>query len=68
MTVKGRIVIPARIRRKFGMKAGTRVRVEMDEAAHRIILTPITRDYIQNLCGKYKGKGLLAALEKTRVG
>jgi AbrB family looped-hinge helix DNA binding protein len=66
MTFKGRIVIPVRIRRKFGMKEGTRVRVEMDESAHRIILTPITRDYIQNLCGKYKGNGLLAALAKDR--
>ena len=66
MTIKGRIVIPVRIRRKFGMKEGTCVRVEMDEPAHRIILTPITRNYIQNLCGKYKGKGLLAALAKDR--
>jgi putative transcriptional regulator len=29
--------------------------------------TRIRRDYIRNLRGKYKGKGLLAALEKTRV-
>ncbi len=68
MTVKGQIVIPAKIRRKFGIKEGTRVRVDMDEQGHRIILTPVTRDYIQNLRGKYKGKGLLAALaaEKKR--
>ena len=68
MTVKGQIVIPARIRRKFGIKEGTRVRVDVDEQAHRIILTPFTRDYIQRLRGKYKGKGLLTALaaEKKR--
>ena len=68
MTVKGQLVIPARIRRKLGMKEGTRVQVEVDEQAHRIILTPVTRDYIQNLRGKYKGKGLLTALaaEKKR--
>ena len=68
MTVKGQLVIPARIRRKLGMKEGTRVQVEVDEQAHRIILTPVTRDYIQTLRGKYKGKGLLAALaaEKKR--
>jgi len=68
MTVKGQLVIPARIRRKLGMKEGTRVQVEVDEQAHRIILTPVTRDYIQNLRGKYKGRGLLAALaaEKKR--
>ena len=72
MTVKGQIVIPSKIRRKFGIKEGTRVQVDVDEQAHRIILTPVTRDYIQNLRGKYKGKdrgkGLLAALaaEKKR--
>ena len=68
MTVKGQIVIPAKIRRKFGIKEGTRVQVEVDEQAHRIILTPVTRDYIQNLRGKYKGKRLLTTLtaEKKR--
>jgi AbrB family looped-hinge helix DNA binding protein len=68
MSIKGQIVIPSKIRRKFGIKEGTRVQVEVDEQAHRIILTPVTRDYIQNLRGKYKGKGLLTALtaEKKR--
>ncbi len=68
MTVKGQIVIPSKIRRKFGIKQGTRVQVDIDEQAHRIILTPVTRDYIQRLRGKYKGRGLLSALatEKKR--
>jgi AbrB family looped-hinge helix DNA binding protein len=68
MTVKGQIVIPSKIRRKFGIKEGTRVQVDVDEQAHRIILTPITRDYIQSLRGKFRGKGLLDALaaEKKR--
>lgn len=68
VTVKGQIVIPSRIRRKFGIKEGTRVQVDIDEQAHRIILTPVTRDYIQALRGKYKGKRLLNALaaEKKR--
>lgn len=68
MTVKGQIVIPSKIRRQFGIKEGTRVQVDVDEQAHRIILTPVTRDYIQRLRGKYRGKGLLSALavEKKR--
>ena len=68
MTVKGQLVIPAKIRRKFGIREGTRVQVDIDEQAHQIILTPVTHDYIQNLRGKYKGKGLLRALaaEKKR--
>jgi AbrB family looped-hinge helix DNA binding protein len=68
MTVKGQIVIPSKIRRKFGIKEGTRLQVDVDEEAHRIILTPVTREYVHGLRGKYKGKGLLAALasEKKR--
>ena len=62
MTVKGQIVIPSKVRRKLGIKEGTRVQVDLDEQAHRIILTPITREFVQSLCGKYKGKGLLRAL------
>ncbi len=68
MTVKGQIVIPSKVRRRLGMKEGTRIQVDVDEQAHKIVLTPITRDYIQSLRGKYKGKGLLKALaaEKKR--
>lgn len=68
ITVKGQIVIPSKIRRKLGIKEGTRVQVDMDEQTRRIILTPITREYIQSGLGKYKGTGLLKALaaEKKR--
>ena len=68
MTVKGQIVIPSKIRRKFGIKEGTRVQIDVDEEGRRIILTPVTREYVQNLRGKYKGKSLLTALtaEKKR--
>ncbi|MDA2938394.1 AbrB/MazE/SpoVT family DNA-binding domain-containing protein [Acidobacteria bacterium AH-259-A15] len=67
-TAKGQIVIPAALRRKFGIKEGTRIRVELDEKTQRIILKPITREYIHSLRGKYRGKGLLKALraEKRR--
>lgn len=62
MTVKGQIVIPSKVRRKLGMKQGTRVQVDVEEDTHRIILTPITREYIDGLRGRYKGKRLLKAL------
>lgn len=68
MTVKGQIVIPSKIRRKLGMKEGTRVQVDVDEGTHRIILTPITKEFIEGMKGRYRGKGLLKALaaEKKR--
>lgn len=67
-TVKGQIVIPADIRRKLGIKEGTHITIDVDEKARKIILTPITDDYVQSLRGKYRGKGLLKALmaEKRR--
>ncbi len=67
-TIKGQIVIPSKVRKKFGIREGTRIQIEVDELAHRIILTPITREYVHSLRGKYKGRGLLKALmaEKKR--
>jgi hypothetical protein len=38
------------------------VRLDVDEPGRKIVLTPITREHIQCLRGKYKGKGLLKAL------
>ena len=61
-TVKGQIVIPSLVRRKLGIKKGTRIKIELHEKEQRIILKPITREYIHRLRGKYKGKGLMKAL------
>jgi AbrB family looped-hinge helix DNA binding protein len=66
-TTKGQVVIPASVRRKLGIKEGTRIQVEVDENERRIILTPITREYIHSLRGKYRGKGLMAALQVEKA-
>ena len=68
MTTKGQIVVPSKVRRKLGLKEGTRVQVDLDEQSRRIILTPITREFVQGLRGRYKGKDLLRSLatEKKR--
>ena len=59
-TTKGQVVIPALIRQKLNIIEGTRFLVEAD--THQIIMTPVTREFINSLCGKYKGKSLLTAL------
>ncbi len=64
-TSKGQVVIPAEVRRKLGIKRGTRMHVEVD-AQSRIILTPITREYIGQLCGSLKDSGALRVLETER--
>ena len=67
-TSKGQIVIPSSIRRKFEIKEGTRIQIEVNEKTHEIILKPITRQFIRSLRGKYKGQGLMEELmaEKRR--
>jgi AbrB family looped-hinge helix DNA binding protein len=67
-TSKGQIVIPSSMRKKLGIREGTRIHIELDEDAKEIILKPITREYVHSLRGKYKSKGLLEELmaEKQR--
>ena len=65
-TSKGQIVIPSSVRRKFGIKEGTRIQIVVDEKANEIILRPITREYVHSLRGRFKGKGLLKALMVDR--
>jgi AbrB family looped-hinge helix DNA binding protein len=61
-TSKGQIVIPSSLRRKFGIKEGTRIQIDANEKDGVITLRPITREYIHSVRGRYKGKGLLKAL------
>jgi AbrB family looped-hinge helix DNA binding protein len=70
VTTKGQLVIPARLRRRFGIKKGTRVTFVED--AGRIIVQPVTREFIRGLRGSLQGgpsalAGLLEArkLERT---
>lgn len=65
-TTKGQIVIPASVRRKLGIKSGTRIQVELDEVNGQIILKPITREYIHSLRGRFRGKGLLGELTEEK--
>ena len=64
VTVKGQIVIPSKLRRKFGIKKGTQVYVY--ERDGEIAIKPITDDYIQNMAGMAgtKGKLLKALMEE----
>jgi AbrB family looped-hinge helix DNA binding protein len=45
VTVKGQIVIPFKIRRKFGIKKGTQV--SLYEKNGEIVIKPITDEYIR---------------------
>lgn len=54
VTVKGQVVIPSRLRRKYGIRKGTQVAV-VDEGS-RLILQPLTPEFIRSLRGMLKGK------------
>jgi AbrB family looped-hinge helix DNA binding protein len=66
-TSKGQIVIPSSLRRKFGIKEGTRIQIDANEKDGVITLRPITRAYVHSVRGRYKGKGLLKALMIEKV-
>jgi AbrB family looped-hinge helix DNA binding protein len=68
VTSKGQVVIPSKLRRRLGIREGTYIQIDVDDVNKRLILTPVTREYIHSLRGKYKGKGLMKALmaEKNR--
>lgn len=63
-TVKGQVLIPAPLRRKYGIKKGTRIFVTEEKG--RIVLQPITREYIHGLRGILKGTGALEELMAER--
>ncbi len=63
-TTKGQIVIPAGLRKKYGIKDGTRIHILDD--GERIILQPITHEYIRSLRGSLKGGGAMKALLEDR--
>jgi len=65
VTVKGQIVIPAKIRYRLGIKKGSKFHVE--ERNGEIILRPLTKEYFQKMSGILKGGRLVKGLEETRA-
>lgn len=53
-TSKGQVVIPAALRRKHGIRAGTKVCFLEDDFG-RIILQPVTEEYIARVRGCLAG-------------
>lgn len=66
VTVKGQVVIPSRLRRRFGIKKGTQV--YLYEREGEIVLKPITDEYIRAMAGMTGTKGrLLKALIEEKA-
>jgi len=52
--LQGAVGDPVELRRKFNIKKGTRVNFVEDNG--KIILQPVTREYIDSFCGIFKRK------------
>ncbi len=49
VTTRGRIVIPVRLRRKLGIRPGTKVR--FIERGSDLLFQPVTKEYVRSVCG-----------------
>ncbi|MEW6567593.1 MAG: AbrB/MazE/SpoVT family DNA-binding domain-containing protein [Chloroflexota bacterium] len=64
-TTKGQVVIPAPLRRKYGIRPGTKILV-YDDGEH-ILLKPVTEQLVGKLQGSLKGSGALKLLMEERA-
>jgi AbrB family looped-hinge helix DNA binding protein len=54
VTTKGQLVIPSKLRRKYSIKEGTQV--AFLEEGNRLVLQPLTMEFIHSLRGSLKGE------------
>ncbi len=66
VTTKGQLVIPSKLRRKYAIKEGTQV--AFLEQKNRLVLQPLTPEFIRSLRGSLKGEpsALKALLEDRK--
>ena len=66
VTTKGQIVIPVKIRRRYGIKNGSKVAFIEQEG--KLIVQPLDKDYFNNLAGILgeKGKMLRSLMEDKK--
>jgi AbrB family looped-hinge helix DNA binding protein len=64
VTTKGQLVIPAKLRRKYAIREGTRVAFVEEE--NRLVLQPITSSFIRSLRGSLKGRALDVLYEERK--
>jgi AbrB family looped-hinge helix DNA binding protein len=66
VTVKGQVVIPSKIRAKYGIEKGTQVFIY--DRGDEIVIKPVTDDYIVSMAGMTGSKGkLLKALSREKA-
>ena len=66
ITSKGQVVIPVKIRRRYGMKNGSKV--AFIEQGDKVMIQPLDKDYFNKLAGilDEKGKMLKSLMEDKK--
>ena len=59
LTSKGQLLIPKRIRNKYGIKTG--VKIIFEETENGVLITPMNEQYFSSFAGILKTTGNLAA-------
>jgi AbrB family looped-hinge helix DNA binding protein len=54
VTTKGQLVIPSKLRRKYSIREGTQVAFVEEE--NRLVLQPLTPEFIRTLRGSLRGE------------
>jgi len=54
VTSKGQLVVPAKLRRRYGIKPGTKV--YFIERGNEILFQPVTKEYIRSVCGMLRSE------------
>ena len=57
LTVKGQLLIPKRIRNKYGIKSG--VKVIFEETENGVVIRPMNENYFKSFMGVLKATGNL---------
>ncbi len=66
VSAKGQVVFPAELRRRYGIKLGTKIRFL--ERGGEIILQPVTAEYFRSIVGLLKSKtSITKALLRERA-
>jgi AbrB family looped-hinge helix DNA binding protein len=52
LTIKGQLLIPKRIRNKYGIKSG--VKVIFEETDNGVMIRPMNEAYFESFAGKFK--------------
>lgn len=64
ITSKGQLLIPKRLRTKYGIKSGGKVIFE--ETAKGVLITPMNEQYFKSFAGILKGGDLAGDMKKMK--